>query len=152
MYTAIIQLITAFFGSLGFALIFNVRKNLLLVVAIAGFFGWGIYLLCSELLVLGILASNIFASGFCQIYAEITARICKTPTTVIYVPAVIPLIPGGSLYNTMYSAVHSNWEQVKEYGLATLQTTIGIAIGLSFVSAVLYIITKIARNRALKKQ
>ena len=150
MYTVIIQLVTAFFGALGFALIFNVKKNMLITVAVAGLMGWGIYLICSELFVVGILASNIFASAFCQIYAEITARICKVPTTVIYVPAVIPLIPGGSLYNTMYAAVHNNWEQVKEYGSATLKTTIGIAVGLSFVSAMLYIITKIARNRASK--
>lgn len=150
MYTAVIQLITAFFGALGFALIFNVNKKLLLAAAIAGFMGWGIYLLCSDVFRIGVLVSNILASAFCQIYAEVSARICKIPTTVIYVPAVIPLIPGGALYNTMYSAVHSDWNQFKAYGSATLQTTLGIAIGLSSVSAVLYIITKLARKKALK--
>ena len=149
MYTAIIQLITAFFGALGFALIFNVNKKLLLAAAIAGLLGWGIYLLCSEVFYMGVLVSNIFASAFCQIYAEVSARICKIPTTVVYVPAVIPLIPGGALYNTMYSVVHSDWAQFKLYGASTLQTTLGIAIGLSSVSAILYIITKIARKRAL---
>lgn len=150
MYNAIIQLITAFAGSIGFALIFNVKKKLIVTSAIAGFLGWAIYLLCSEVFGIGDLVANIFASAFCQIYAEITARICKTPTTVIYVPAVIPLIPGGALYNTMYSAVHSDWARFKVYGSATLQTTLGIAIGLSFVSAILYIITRMARNKALK--
>lgn len=150
MYNAIIQLITAFVGSIGFALIFNVKKKLIITSAIAGFLGWGIYLLCSEVFAIGVLVANIFASAFCQIYAEITARICKTPTTVVYVPAVIPLIPGGALYNTMYSAVHSDWPQFKVYGSATLQTTLGIAIGLSFVSAILYIITRMAHNKALK--
>ena len=150
MYTAIIQLVTAFFGALGFALIFNVNKRFLLATAIAGCMGWGIYLLCNEVFFMGNLVSNLFASAFCQIYAEVSARICKIPTTVIYVPAVIPLIPGGALYNTMYSAVHSDWAQFKVYGSATLQTTLGIAIGLSSVSAILYIITKLARKRALK--
>ena len=150
MNTAIIQLITAFVGAFGFALIFNVKRELLITTAVAGFLGWGLYLLCSEVFGIGVLMSNVLASAFCQIYAEVTARICKTPTTVIYVPAVIPLLPGASLYNTMYSAVHSDWGQFKVYGSATLQTTLGIAIGLSFVSAILYIVTKIARKRATK--
>ena len=150
METYIIQLVTATIGSLGFALIFNVKRKLLIPASLAGFFAWGVYLICAELFSLHLLVSNVIAGAFCQIYAEVIARWRKTPATVICIPAIIPLIPGGALYRTMYSAVHQNWEMCRFYGYQTLLTALGIAAGISFVSAVLYILMNWARQRAQK--
>ena len=66
------------------------------------------------------------------------------------VPILIPLIPGGALYRTMYSAVHQNWELCRFYGYQTLLTALGIAAGISFVSAILYILMNRAKQKALK--
>ena len=146
----ILQLVTATVGSLGFALIFNVNRGLLLPASLGGLFAWGVYLLCAEVFGLNVLISNVVAGTFCQIYAEILARILKTPATVICIPSVIPLIPGGALYNTMYSAVHQDWEMFRHHGYLTLQTALGIAAGISFVSGVLYILTRFASQKARK--
>lgn len=150
METYILQLVTATIGSLGFALIFNVNRSLLLPASLGGFFAWGVYLLCAEAFDLNLLVSNLLAGAFCQIYAEILARILKTPATVICIPSVIPMIPGGALYNTMYSAVHQDWEMFRHYGYVTLQTALGIAVGISFVSGILYVLTRSARQKAQK--
>lgn len=150
METYIIQLITGTIGSLGFALIFNVNRRLLLPASLGGLFAWGVYLIFGEWLGLNLLVANVIAGAFCQIYSEVMARVMKTPATVICIPAIIPLIPGGALYRTMYSAVHQNWEMCRFYGYQTLQTALGIAVGLSFVSAVLYILMNLARQRAQK--
>ena len=107
METYIIQLITGTIGSLGFALIFNVNRRLLIPASLAGFFAWGVYLIFGEWLGLNLLVANVIASAFCQIYSEVMARVMKTPATVICIPAIIPLIPGGALYRTMYSASYS---------------------------------------------
>ena len=40
------------------------------------------------------------ASVVLTIYAEILARVVKCPATLFLVTAAVPLIPGGSLYNT----------------------------------------------------
>ena len=61
------------------------------------------------------------------------------------------LHPGGALYNTMYAAVFQDWAGCKSYGFQTLQATLGIAIGISFVSAVLHMLTNLAHRRASKK-
>lgn len=150
METCIIQLVTAMVGSFGFALIFNVNRRLLLPASLAGFFAWGVYLLCAEVFGLHLLVSNVVAGAFCQLYSEVMARILKTPSTVICIPAVIPLIPGGSLYRTMYSAVHQDWEMFRFYGYQTLLTALGIAAGISFVSAILYIVMNHAKQKAQK--
>ena len=41
----LIQLVTAFTGSLGFALLFHVRKEKLLLASLGGLLAWGVYLL-----------------------------------------------------------------------------------------------------------
>ena len=150
METYILQLVTATVGSLGFALIFNVNRSLLLPASLGGLFAWGVYLLCAEAFGLNVLISNVVAGAFCQIYAEFLARILKTPATVICIPSMIPLIPGGALYNTMYSAVHQDWEMFRHHGYLTLQTALGIAAGISFVSGILYILTRFASQKARK--
>lgn len=147
METVITQMISGMLGSLGFSLIFNVGKKHLIPAALGGFLAWGIYLICIHFPQIGVLVATIIASACSQIYAEIFARIYKTPTTVFVIPAVVPLIPGGSLYNTMYAAVMNNWEQFREFGLQTIWGTLGISIGMSLISGVLYVMV----NRAWLK-
>jgi len=146
----ILQLAMAFVGALGFSMIFNVGRSYLLPASIGGFLSWAIYLFCFDCMHLDLMVSTIVSAAFCQIYAEIFARFMKCPTTVFYIPAVVPLIPGGSLYNTMYAAVFRNWEQFRSYGLQTLQVTLGIAIGISFVSGILYVLTNYVRFKEVR--
>lgn len=137
----IIQLIGALVGSLGFSLIFNCGKKNLIPATLGGMLGWAVYLLVEKTGV-GIFISTIAAAAFCQIYAEVFSRILKTPRTVIYIPAVVPLVPGGSLYYTMYYAALNDWGKFMEYGAKTAQVAFGMAIGASFVSAIVLLLPK----------
>ncbi len=146
-----IQLLSAFFGSLGFSLIFHVGRKHTLLAAVGGMLVWGVFLLCNMYFGMNVFLSTVISSAFGQVFSEFMARIFKTPTTVFYIPSVVPLIPGGSLYNTMYAAVFQNWSGVRHYGMMTLEGTLGISIGLCLISATLYVITKLARQKAMKK-
>ncbi len=141
MKDAILQLIYAFIGSFGFALLFNIRLIRLLPVAIGGMLTWGVYLITNHLM------QNIFfavflASAFAALYSEVLARILKAPTTVFTIPALIPLIPGSSLFYTMQNAVSSAWDSVLHYALETIIFIGGITLGLSVVSALFKMFTK----------
>lgn len=151
MERIIIQLLAAFFGTLGFSLIFHVGKAHTLWASFGGMLAWGVYLLCNEAFGINALLSTIISSASGQIFAEFMARICKAPTTVFSIPAVVPLIPGSSLYYTMYAAVFQDWAGVRFYGMKTLEGTLGISVGLCLVSATLYVITNIARQKAMRK-
>ena len=137
----IIQLLAALVGSLGFALIFNAGKRTMIPSIIGGMLGWAVYLFF-EFLGTGVFLATIAAAAFCQIYSEIFARILKAPTTVIYIPAIVPLVPGGSLYNTMYNAAINDWGNFRYYGATTLKVAFGIAVGASFISAILLLLSK----------
>ena len=151
MLRILYQLFTAFLGTLGFSLIFHVGRKHTIWASVGGVIAWGVFLLCNEALGISVLPSTILSAASGQVYAEFMARLCKAPTTVFSIPAVVPLIPGSSLYYTMYAAVFRDWPGVKMYGMKTLEGTLGISVGLCLVSATLFVITKLARQRAMKK-
>lgn len=129
-----LQLIAAFLGSLGFCLVFQLRRKYLFPAALGGLLCWGVYLLFNDA------ASSVFlpalaASAFAALYAEVLARVMKAPVTLFFISAVIPLIPGGNLFNAMRSAVRSEWETASMHGSMTLQYAVGIALGICLVWA-----------------
>lgn len=146
-----VQLLASMVGALAFGMVFNVSRKYDIQAALGGLVSWGTYLLCMNGFGLDVMVSTIVSAAACQIYAEILARIFKAPTTVFYIPAVVPLVPGGSLYNTMYAAVFRDWVQFRVYGIQTLQGTLGIAIGASFVSAVLYVVTRMSQMKYTRR-
>ena len=137
----IIQLVAAFFGAMGFAIVFNVRKNLVIYGALGGLLSWGIFLLMEDLFLNPFIACLI-SSGFSAFYAEIMARIKKTPASVFFIPSLIPHVPGGSLFYCMSAAVKSDWILFKDYGIITLQYALGIACGISFAWTIWYMVQK----------
>ena len=131
-----LQIITAFLGSLGFSVLFNIRRTKLLIAGLGGMLSWSVYLL------LGLYFDSdpiryFFAAIFVTVYAEIFARIKKTPTTSYLVPAFIPLIPGGALYNTMKFALHNDWQSFGDTAVYTIQLALALSAGIIVVSSVM---------------
>ena len=145
MTDMIIQLLAAFFGTLGFALIFQVRRRLLFWTALGGMLSWAVYL------VLDYILHTIFLPYMCAavaaaVYAQIMARIQKVPATIYLILALIPSIPGGALYYTMSNLVMKNWPQAVSDGKRTLQYALAIAIGISIVWAVTQIVERVRKS------
>ncbi|MBO5743144.1 MAG: threonine/serine exporter family protein [Clostridia bacterium] len=142
MSLEIIQLITSFLGSLGFALIFNLKKKRLFLGSMGGVFCWGAYLITTTLYN-GVFISTLVASAVAAAYAEIFARIIKAPATVIFMSAIIPLIPGSSLFYTMSHIVSGEIALFKSYGITTILYVLGITSGISIVWSAWYMLRKI---------
>lgn len=70
----------------------------------------------------------------------------KTPDTVYIICAAIPLIPGGSLYNTMHYAAEGKWEEFSETGLHTLLLAAAIAVGILCMMTILHVIVVFLKN------
>lgn len=131
----LLQLVTAFFGSLGFALLFGLHRRYLLPAALGGMLSWGVFVLLRLWLSSAFLCC--FAASACaMLYAEVLARYLRTPATVFVIPAVIPLVPGSSLYYAMSCVVQRDLTRAREYGAETLEFALAIAVGMSFVLAI----------------
>ena len=134
MKTALIQLATAFLAAWGFAMLFGLRRRFLLPASLGGLLCWGVYIGMDAWLSM-VFLSCLSAAAFAVIYAEVLARRLKTPATLFVVPAILPLVPGGSLYYTMENAVHGRLDAARSFGQQTLVSALAIAAGISFVVA-----------------
>ncbi|MGN0037759.1 MAG: threonine/serine exporter ThrE family protein [Coriobacteriales bacterium] len=132
-----LQTAMAFVGSLGFAMIFHLRRRWLMAASLGGMLSWMVYLGVTAGLGTGdIFLPTLVASAFAALYAEVCARVLKTPSLLFVIPAVIPLIPGAALYYTMSFAVVADWATCSEYLLRTLWFAAGIAAGMCITWAV----------------
>ena len=133
MTTVLIQLLTAFLGALGFAILFGVLRRCLLIAAAGGMLTWGLYLAMDAWLHVEFL-SCLAAATFAVLFSELLARRLKLPATMFIAPAIIPLVPGGTLYYAMSFAVHGELEQARSYGMRALLSALAIAGGISRVT------------------
>ena len=129
------QLLTAFTGSLGFCLVFHLRRRYLLPASLGGVLTCAVYLAAGSRMD-GILLPTLIASAFAALYAEILAWLLHAPTTLFLTTAlVIPLIPGRTLYYATYCAVRHEMGLARDYAAQTAQYALGIALGASLVWA-----------------
>lgn len=127
----ILQLAAAFLGSVGFAIILQIKGKQIIYAGIGGLLTWLVYLLMFDQLQNNFIC-NLTAAIFVAVYAEIMARVNKAPTTIFLTAAAVPLIPGGKLYYTMFGLVSEDKNMFVENG--TDAVIIALAISLGFVA------------------
>ncbi len=151
MTDEIIQIISGFLGSLGFAFLYNIKGKRLIATAIGGLLSWSIFLFLGMFIPSEALRYFIVSASI-SIYAEILSRILKTPTTTFIIPALIPLIPGGSLYYTMSSAFGGDIHVFLENAVDTILLALALALGVVVVLAGTRFIfrVKAAKERLIK--
>lgn len=125
----LIQLASAGLGSLGFALLFNLRGAKLFWASLGGVISWGAYLV-AMMFWPNEAGSYLIAAFLLTVYAEIMARVQFSPVTVYLVAGTIPLIPGASLYRTMSFAVSGDWSTALSNGVHTLLLAAAISGGI----------------------
>ena len=141
----------AFGGSLAFALVFNISKNKLVLSAIGGVIGQLTYLLF-QLILSNDMALYLLATMAIALYAEIMARVTKSPTTVYLAVALIPLVPGGGVYYTMLYFIDGNIDLGITTGLHTLGISVALAMGIILISSSFNLVRKVMIINKKKKK
>ena len=133
--TEIVQVLTGFIGTLGLAFLFNIRGGRMAAAAIGGLISWA--LLCVLNNFVESEAVNYFVVALVMsFYAEIMARIMKTPTTTFVTTTLIPLIPGGDLYRTMDAMVRGEQALFLANGTIAITAAGAISLGIICMTAV----------------
>ena len=136
------QVIMAGIGATGLAMLFKSRARYLLVACASGVIVSGIYF------ILYIKWGSVFIASmsgavFAGTWAEIMARVMKAPTNIFLIPAIVPLLPGGSLFYTMYWWMQKNSQLYQYYKTNTVNMIFGITLGTLIASVIFeYCITK----------
>ena len=113
------------------ALLLNQPKNTLLHSALIAGAGYAIFMLLGQ----GTLG-YFFATLFIGIACEVCARLMKKIATLFITSALIPLVPGVGLYNTMRHLVQGNVSNAVSCGTDTLMGICAIALGITFSTVI----------------
>ena len=149
MESILIKIVAGTIATLGFAILFRLKPSHWPFAMLDGLLACICYFAFSELFG-GNFLPNLLAAFVASVFAELFARICKSPSTVFIMPGCIALVPGGTLYYAMSNLLSENREMALEYFLVTL--TVGIAIGGGIIAASLLRVTIQAISNKLKKK
>lgn len=99
----IFEFLTAFVGTIAFALLFQVPKEYYVNCGLAGGCGW----ICYKLLLAGcgLFGSTFFATVLVVFLSRLSAVRRHCPVTIFLVAGIFPLVPGAGIYWTAYYVV-----------------------------------------------
>lgn len=148
--TGMMQIGMSFIGCLGFAVLFNVRGGKVFLAALGGGISWALFLVMAPWLP-NIPYRYFICACFIASYAEVLARILKTPATTFLIPSMIPHIPGSSLYETMRFALYKEWMDCLSQAFYTIKLALALALG-SAVILTIFRVAAIIRQRGIKEE
>lgn len=138
-WPVMVMLPVTFVASMGFALLFNVRKGHVAIASLGGVVAYAAFELADAALG-SMFISALIASTVAAVYSETLAFRLKVPDSTFFIISVIPIVPGRYLYYTMYSAVNMAWDELATFGSSALMTSAGIAAGICLVAAFMQIV------------
>lgn len=135
------QFILSFIASLTFSIIFNIRGKKLLFSALGGGITY-LFFFIFTLNSFSSITSCFLATIISASYSEIMSIKLKSPVTLFIISSVIPLVPGGGLYYTMYYIISKNYEKALILGTETFEIALAIVISILLVSTISKLIKK----------
>ena len=134
MNNYIAGLIGSFGSSLFFAYLFHAPKRCIFSSSLIGMLGYLVYMLFVDF-VAGSVGGAFAASIVIALLSEATARIQHAPATIFTSVAVIPLVPGGALYETMFYIVQRDYLNAVSRGVEAIFIAGCIALAIALVTS-----------------
>jgi len=127
-------LIGSFGASIFFAYLFHAPKRCLVSSSLIGMVGYLVYMLFVDF-VAGSVGGAFAASIIIALLSEAAARIQHAPASIFTSVAVIPLVPGGGLYETMFYIVQRDYLNAVSRGVETVFVAGCIALAIALVTS-----------------
>lgn len=127
-----IQLLACLVASASFSMLMHQPMKTAPVSSLIAVAGYSVFLLLSQTTLAYFLATLLIG-----ILCEIFARVMKRAATLFVTSAIVPLVPGVGLYNTMRYVVEGNYSQAVNVGAATILGICGISLAIT-MAAVLF--------------
>lgn len=103
----LVQSLVAFVADVFFAVLLKSPRRSLFQIGLTGAVGWFIYLLSVPYV--DKVVATLFASLTIALLSQYFARVLKTPATVYFLPAFIPLVPGEGVYRAVFAFIESDY-------------------------------------------
>lgn len=132
-YGFLIQCIACMLGSMGFSIMFNIHGTGLFLCSMGGIVTLSVFNL-SVVLGTGEMTAYMLAAVGASVYAEVMARIRKCPAIGYLFISLVILIPGSSLYYTIYNLILGDMYGFASKGTETIEIAGLMAVGILLVS------------------
>ncbi len=129
-----IQLLAAFIGTVGFAILFGTPRRYYLDCGLTGMAGWAVYL--AALASFSVVGAAFLGALTVALLSHGLARWRRCPVTVFLICGIIPLVPGGGIFWTAYHLVNNHLPLAAATGFTALKVTIAIAGGIILVAGI----------------
>ncbi len=141
----ILPCVYSFIASIAFGVQFNIRFRHMLAAGIGAALTQLIFT-GFEMSGLGQMICYFFAASAVSVYAELMARRLHVPVNMYLVIGIIPLVPGGNMYNTMISLVGGDIDSFSHLFAEAVGIAGSIAMGVFAVSAIMRLIRMITKQ------
>jgi len=142
----IISFIFCFLTTYFFAYTLNAPKKSMLISSLIASLGYIIYYALAKNPSLIVFSFFVGALAI-ALLGETASRIIKMPATVFITPAIIPLVPGLGLYQTMLNLVNGDYNSAIKTGFDTLLAIGAMAVGIALASIIAKIYTQVCSKK-----
>jgi uncharacterized membrane protein YjjB (DUF3815 family) len=142
----VLQMAGCLLASALFALLFRTPARLIAPASVTAVLGYWLSVWAGRELNAewaGIFLGSLGAA----LVGEMLATRLRAPATIFLTVAVIPLVPGAGLYNTMLALVQGRAADAAAAGSSTMLAAGGIAMGLSIAASAAYAIRRARKGR-----
>lgn len=143
----LIQLIAGFISCVGFGILFHCPLKSLPYASLSGAFGWVAYIYFARDLGLGSVVGSFVGSAVLSFFCELLARYKKNAITVFTIPAILPLVPGASLYRSLSYLVSGDTSLAFHQLIITLECALAIGIGIILMSSLFKMVYMVLKHR-----
>lgn len=130
---------------------FNISRYNIVWGSLVGGLGWATYIAFLPDSGVADNRAYFFGALIVAILSEILARIQKKPATIYLVPGLLPLVPGGGMFETMEATVNGNLEEALLLGFSTLTCAGAIALAIALATSGKRMVVAIIRHFQRKK-
>lgn len=145
LHDIILPCIYSLVASVAFGVQFNIKFRHMLAA--------GIGAMITQLIFTGMEFSGVdqmlcyfFSASAVSVYAELMARRVHVPVNMYLVIGIIPLVPGGNMYNTMITLVGGDIEGFSHQFAESVGIAGSIAMGVFAVSALVRLMRIISKQ------
>lgn len=128
--TIIGQLVAAFVGTVGFAVLFGVPRKEYINTGIVGALGWLVYILLVRFCNATPVEATFIATLAVMVISRFLAVICCCPTSIFIITGIFPLVPGAGVFWTTYYLVSRNFTMAQNCGFTAVALFVAIILGI----------------------
>lgn len=146
MYDFLLQALFSFIATACFGVIFNAPTKVIPYCGFVGAVCWSIYYILTNWEHIDTIQATFLSAFIVAVIAHLLARTRRLPVIVFSVSGIIPLVPGGTAYNTMRNMVQQDYITGLQNAMLVFMISGAIAMGLVFAEVIMQLFARAMHN------